>query len=344
MEIMERDIIQRGVDENGNPTVDFPLARLGWIEDTAEVKAAPGGGDYIPIVDMDANGQIKKTPAAALGGGAARYDEAAGYTEGEYCVKDGKLYRCTTAVSSGAAWDAANWRETSVAKELEAVRAVAGDAVPVSRTVNGKALSANITLSAGDVGAALANHAHTAAQVGASPVNHSHTAAQVGAAALNHTHTAAQVGAAALNHTHTAAQVGAAAINHTHGDLGNARIAYGTYFGTGAYGESSPNRLTFAFVPRVLILVNNYSNLRPAAIYRNAAEGAFFTSDSVILLAGATPAFVYAIDGNGKGFYCYLQYTLGTTTTFYVTPASGTACCAEGQFNAATYYHYIAIG
>lgn len=36
-----------------------------------------------------------------------------------------------------------------------------GSYVPTSRTVNGKALSANITLSAGDVGAAPANHSHS---------------------------------------------------------------------------------------------------------------------------------------------------------------------------------------
>ena len=33
-------------------------------------------------------------------------------------------------------------------------------AVPTSRTVNGKALSSNITLSAGDVGAAASLHTH----------------------------------------------------------------------------------------------------------------------------------------------------------------------------------------
>lgn len=33
--------------------------------------------------------------------------------------------------------------------------------VPTSRTVNGKALSANISLTAADVGAAASNHTHT---------------------------------------------------------------------------------------------------------------------------------------------------------------------------------------
>ncbi len=205
--ILERDVIQQGVDENGNPTIDFPLARLGWIEDTAEIKAAPGPNDYIPIVDVDNQGQMKKTPAAALGGGAAQYNTAASYAVGDYCTKDGKLYRCTSAwdascwaetsiaeelkgavqtatggteqqysettpyaagdyctkdgklyrcmsaVTAGSAWDAASWRETSAAQEFQALQAAVGKTVPASQTVNGKALSADIALSAGDVGA-----------------------------------------------------------------------------------------------------------------------------------------------------------------------------------------------
>ena len=42
-------------------------------------------------------------------------------------------------------------------------------AVPTSRTVNGKALSANISLSASDVGAAASSHSHTPASIGALP-------------------------------------------------------------------------------------------------------------------------------------------------------------------------------
>lgn len=66
MSIIERDIVTQGVDKDGNETIDFPLARLGWIEDTAPVKAATGASDYVPIVDMDDGGQMKKILAKNL--------------------------------------------------------------------------------------------------------------------------------------------------------------------------------------------------------------------------------------------------------------------------------------
>lgn len=48
--------------------------------------------------------------------------------------------------------------------------AIAG-AVPTNRTVNGKPLSSNISLTASDVGAAASGHSHTASQVGALPIS-----------------------------------------------------------------------------------------------------------------------------------------------------------------------------
>lgn len=68
MATIERDVVLEGKDDSGNATIDFPITRLGNVEDTAEVKAAPGDGDYIPIVDMADGGQMKKVPAAALAG------------------------------------------------------------------------------------------------------------------------------------------------------------------------------------------------------------------------------------------------------------------------------------
>ena len=54
-------------------------------------------------------------------------------------------------------------------------------AVPAARKVNGKALSADVTLSASDVGAAASGHTHTPASIGAAASGHTHTAADVGA-------------------------------------------------------------------------------------------------------------------------------------------------------------------
>ena len=70
-----------------------------------------------------------------------------------------------------------SWNGKAAASDLTAhtgnkanphgVTAAQVGAVPTARTVNNKALSGNITLTAADVGASASNHTHTAAQVGA---------------------------------------------------------------------------------------------------------------------------------------------------------------------------------
>lgn len=110
--------------------------------------------------------------------------------------------------------------------------------VPTSRKVNGKALTADITLSASDVSALPAdteiptvNNVNITIQrngtaVGTIKTNQSTASAinitvpttysDVSAASAGHTHTYSDVGAASENHTHTYSDVGAASANHTH--------------------------------------------------------------------------------------------------------------------------------
>lgn len=52
---------------------------------------------------------------------AAEYSAAQTYAVGDYCTHDGKLYRCTTAITEAEAWTEAHWAETSVTAELEAI-------------------------------------------------------------------------------------------------------------------------------------------------------------------------------------------------------------------------------
>ncbi len=72
MSVIERDVVHQSVDKDGNQTIDYPLARLGWIEDTAEIKDTPAAKDYIPVVDMADGGQMKKIPAIVLTDAAAK--------------------------------------------------------------------------------------------------------------------------------------------------------------------------------------------------------------------------------------------------------------------------------
>lgn len=49
---------------------------------------------------------------------AAAYSTSATYAVGDYCTKDGKLYRCTTAITTAESWTAGHWTETKVGPEV----------------------------------------------------------------------------------------------------------------------------------------------------------------------------------------------------------------------------------
>ena len=65
MPIMERDVVLTG-KENGTHTIDLPITALKNVEDTADVKAKPAEGDYIPLMDSTDNMQMKKVLVSAL--------------------------------------------------------------------------------------------------------------------------------------------------------------------------------------------------------------------------------------------------------------------------------------
>lgn len=47
------------------------------------------------------------------------YSPSAAYNIGDYCTKDGKFYRCTTAISTAEAWTAGHWTETDADAEFD---------------------------------------------------------------------------------------------------------------------------------------------------------------------------------------------------------------------------------
>lgn len=49
--------------------------------------------------------------------GASTYDSTATYSLNDYCIYQNKLYRCTTAITTAEAWNAAHWTETSFTSE-----------------------------------------------------------------------------------------------------------------------------------------------------------------------------------------------------------------------------------
>ena len=50
----------RGLMEDGTPVMVMPITRLDCIEDSSETVTGADNGDYIPVIDMNANGQMKK--------------------------------------------------------------------------------------------------------------------------------------------------------------------------------------------------------------------------------------------------------------------------------------------
>lgn len=99
-------------------------------------------------------------------------------------------------------------------------------------------------------------------------------------------------------------------------NLKDVKIATGSYVGTGVYGSSNPNRLTFDFVPKFVVCINYIS--------RDTEMGAGF------IWAGQT------------GDYSNLAFSVsGKTFSWYTTNQNG----AGYQLNASgTRYYYIAIG
>ena len=107
--------------------------------------------------------------------------------------------------------------------------------VPLTRTINKKALSSDITLSAADVGAAAASHTHALdALTGILPVNKGGTGQSSLEALL-----------AALK------------------QAGAVQIATGSYVGTGTYGADHPCSLTFDFLPKLIFVFAYYENPDP---------------------------------------------------------------------------------
>lgn len=88
----------------------------------------PAQNDYADIVVLNENFE-KIDAAMAAARSAEEYDPAGTYAVGSYCTHDGKLYRCTTAITAAEAWTAAHWEATSVGAELLAIiAALAGKA------------------------------------------------------------------------------------------------------------------------------------------------------------------------------------------------------------------------
>lgn len=111
------------------------------------------------------------------------------------------------------------------------------------------------------------------------------------------------------------------------------QIAYGSYDGTGQYGESNPNILEFDFNPKIVLVSAETGLLR----YNISGYGVHF--DSFIWTIGMTSTRTYGGSGVTNDVISFV--TTGSTLKWYLSTGSD----ARGQMNmeGKTYY-YIAIG
>lgn len=115
-----------------------------------------------------------------------------------------------------------------------------------------------------------------------------------------------------------------------------ARIATGSYTGTGTYGASHPNSLTFAFEPAVL-LVSSPGNYGLEGFGYDSSSNVTYAMIGSVLTTSYKQYFGIGVNANATG---YGKKSSDGKTFFWYNTAS-----AANQWNESKkVYHYIAIG
>jgi hypothetical protein len=114
--------------------------------------------------------------------------------------------------------------------------------------------------------------------------------------------------------------------------LGCAQTKLGSYTGTGTVGSDSPNTLTFAFVPKAVMVMREgvvcfFINGCPYGygLYTNPAGGSLYTVFQAVTWSDKT-----------LSWYCSGCYASNDGGAYTITPSN--------QLNYNETYHYIAIG
>lgn len=111
------------------------------------------------------------------------------------------------------------------------------------------------------------------------------------------------------------------------------QIATGSYTGTGTYGVSNPNSLTFDFVPKIVKIVawEQSGNVYPTATATSVA----YETPAYLMTGGYVEGFGFTSNVGNRSY----GRMNGQTLEWYNTNSASVQC---NQSN--TIYHYIAIG
>jgi len=105
--IQDGDYLKRISFENLKEAVTDDVAGDLAAEVTARESAVSG--------EATARGNADTAILADL---ASAYSASATYAVGDYCIKDGQLYRCTTAITTAEAWTAAHWTAVALGDDV----------------------------------------------------------------------------------------------------------------------------------------------------------------------------------------------------------------------------------
>ena len=72
---------------------------------------------------------------------ADEYDSTQTYTLGDYCIHEGVLCRCTTAISTAEAWTSGHWTAVALADDVRNLKTIVNDLATAESTDVGKGLS-----------------------------------------------------------------------------------------------------------------------------------------------------------------------------------------------------------
>ena len=93
------------------------------LSDVADaVRELDGNPDTMTPAQMASRIRAVQPGGADLSVIADDYDTTATYDVGDYCIHEGGLYVCTTAISTAEAWTAGHWQEVTVGGELTDVK------------------------------------------------------------------------------------------------------------------------------------------------------------------------------------------------------------------------------
>lgn len=105
-----------------NDYTDADKAKLTGIDMSTKQDTLVSGTNIKTINGSSLLGSGNIVIEGGGGGGteniAAEYDNTSTYAVDDYCIHDGQLYRCTTAITTAEAWTAAHWTMATVGGEL----------------------------------------------------------------------------------------------------------------------------------------------------------------------------------------------------------------------------------